>query len=264
MWYDADEAPETLWHYTNLAGLLGILHNEEIWLTDANYLNDTREMHEALDIISGILEEGASTEPGGMPDAQRIVRDWMFSSGDRPMLTLPDRGPYIASFCAEGDLLAQWRNYAGEGGYAIGFSSRELGRVARRVGGTLVRVDYQADREKLDPSGVGTYSSGGGQPATLEPRADVIVRYKNPAFAAEQEWRLVISKEKVPTSSLDFRAGIAGITPFTTCSLPKQTVTNVRLGPGGNGSLRLRATKQLLEQANYEATVDLSRAPFRG
>ena len=43
---DATGGPEPtiLWHYTNLAGLIGIVERRKLWATDLRYLNDSTEL----------------------------------------------------------------------------------------------------------------------------------------------------------------------------------------------------------------------------
>jgi len=41
---DIVEAYPTLWHYTTVTGLEGMLRSREIWATNIRYLNDDEEM----------------------------------------------------------------------------------------------------------------------------------------------------------------------------------------------------------------------------
>ena len=40
---------DSLWHYTSLSGFLGILKDQEIWVTDIRFLNDASELYHFLD-----------------------------------------------------------------------------------------------------------------------------------------------------------------------------------------------------------------------
>jgi hypothetical protein len=40
----ANEVREPLYHYTDMGGLLGIVNNQEIWLTSIFHLNDPSEL----------------------------------------------------------------------------------------------------------------------------------------------------------------------------------------------------------------------------
>ena|ERR1700732_3664945 len=41
-----------LYHYTNTVGLQGILKSRSLWASDYRFLNDTREFHYGLDIVT--------------------------------------------------------------------------------------------------------------------------------------------------------------------------------------------------------------------
>lgn len=135
-----------LFHYTTAAGLLGIVKDQVLWATHANYLNDTTE----LKILAGLLAPQISKElrsvvpkleaagaftselmktfgEGLFDDqAQRICRAIMRSVENTAPI-------YITSFCMHAEdseesrhgLLSQWRGYA-RGGFAIEFDEKAL------------------------------------------------------------------------------------------------------------------------------------------
>lgn len=129
---------DLIWHYTTAPGLRGILEREVIFATDALYLNDARELREALDLQREALHEaGASVVPGsqfGVLHGALVV----------PHLDNlePPEGIFIASFCRKRDLLSQWRGYAGAQGYAIGISRSGLSQSARNDSVELSPVTY--------------------------------------------------------------------------------------------------------------------------
>ena len=43
-----NQSSERYYHYTSVAGCLGILKSHVIWLTDYRYLNDKMELHQGL------------------------------------------------------------------------------------------------------------------------------------------------------------------------------------------------------------------------
>lgn len=42
---------ETIWHYTNTVGFLGILRSHSIWASSPLFLNDSAEFYQAFNII---------------------------------------------------------------------------------------------------------------------------------------------------------------------------------------------------------------------
>ena len=57
-----EEAP-ALFHYTDAAGLLGILKSRSLWATDFRSLNDASEMHYGMDLAHGLIKESAKRDP---------------------------------------------------------------------------------------------------------------------------------------------------------------------------------------------------------
>lgn len=49
--------PKTVFHYTTAAGLLGILNTRQIWLSDINFLNDSKEMLYAARAVADDFED---------------------------------------------------------------------------------------------------------------------------------------------------------------------------------------------------------------
>jgi hypothetical protein len=126
--------PELLYHYTDAGGLIGIVEDDVLWATDAEFLNDAQElrygreeMREALlaraeELSAGGIPEGSAE--GSRATAIRSAADHLEPGG-----TFAQRqyhSAYVACVCEDGDLLSQWRAYGGAGGYAIGFRSASL------------------------------------------------------------------------------------------------------------------------------------------
>lgn len=139
--------PPVLYHYTDTAGLLGILGNPvplpgtdtgvfatekgatfgTLWATDARYLNDAQELTYGRPGFADTLEKAAaaSTTPIVVDRLRELAGDvrngrFEYTVGS----TVETSRPYVTCFCTSGNLLSQWRGYGdGGGGYAIGFSS---------------------------------------------------------------------------------------------------------------------------------------------
>src|SRR4051812_28618094 len=50
-------APKVLYHYTDAAGLLGIVRDRKIWLTDFRYMNDAMEFRHGMGMATSILDQ---------------------------------------------------------------------------------------------------------------------------------------------------------------------------------------------------------------
>jgi hypothetical protein len=123
----ANQVREPLFHYTDMAGMLGILRTETIWFTSIFHLSDPSELAHTIEIALGILEEEAQA-------GDRVVQAfcaWMahvlVKAGGEIF------GFYIASFSQTGDDLGQWRTYADDGrGVVLGLSPTLFAVVDKR------------------------------------------------------------------------------------------------------------------------------------
>lgn len=47
---DLDRTPGLLWHYSDAAGMAGIVRTEKLWATDTRFLNDSTELAYGLSL----------------------------------------------------------------------------------------------------------------------------------------------------------------------------------------------------------------------
>lgn len=292
------ETPATLYHYTSTAGLLGIVESGSLWATDLAYLNDRREMTHGLELIRNAI---LATDGGRWTadDAELVL--------NRLRELPPVMRVMVACFCDGGDLLGQWRGYGRSAGYAIGVDTQALEAVFHGeefdaspflpvIYDTEVSTEFaQAAAEalmaafstyleaaKAEPSddvGGSPHADGRGK-ALFEfhqkhgaTAALAATGLKNPAFAEEQEWRLIRRTYGAPLetpSPVRFRDGPLGLTPFVSLDLRDESgripLTELVVSPGENTDLRAAAAELLLAQHGYapdEIRVRISKVPFR-
>src|ERR1700688_4931664 len=129
----------SVFHYTDVTGLLGILSSETLFATDYRYLNDLTEgsairellmlilEKEVAEIIPKLAERGllAGFYEGYGEHGHRLQAEAMYRSLIRVIdLVSPF---FVLSFCKHDPqtqefkhgLLSQWRGYAESGGAAI-------------------------------------------------------------------------------------------------------------------------------------------------
>lgn len=135
------EYPE-LMHYTNAAGLNGILSSQSIWATHASSLNDDEELklffnqrlpqiiHEVYEIYS------RSRQSAIPPKIETFASEF---AKDLGRLALDFNQTYLFSLCApalksirRNGLLSQWRGYGTDGGYAIIFDTRLFKKLIKK------------------------------------------------------------------------------------------------------------------------------------
>jgi hypothetical protein len=143
---ESQGAPGVIYHYTNDAGLRGILETGRLWLSDIFSLNDPSELRHGLSYGVNILNGKAEDGP---PEAKLFAKQFarFHESGVERSAHF-----FVLSFSEDGDDLGQWRAYADNGrGYALGFSGKALENAFINNKGVLIqnnstyRVSYDAD-----------------------------------------------------------------------------------------------------------------------
>ena len=136
--------PETLYHYTNSTGLMGIIRSKQIWTTKITYLNDRAELQLAVDYIRDEIDRqrksiGRNKQAVAELDSKEYVLDG-----------IDEVNVSVASFTEEGDQLSQWRGYCDIGqGYSLGFNGQSLLDQANAEGFHLVPCVYEEEERKL-------------------------------------------------------------------------------------------------------------------
>lgn len=304
--------PPILYHYTDAAGLVGILKPPswpksvesppsvgaaQLWASDIRYMNDFRELrHGAKLLRKRIRAEAATQGEDEISPLLRHLADYLdagvFDSVARHLRI------FATCFCANGDLLSQWRGYAGGvGGYAIGFRTDVLRHYAEviphdpdaqpRYGfpAQLRRVAYRR-KEKvpiMDAVVAGLQSAWDegfltttANSASLEFVSGLVygavARLKHKAFREEREFRLFTQLEVGQPVAV--RASGSRLVPYMHLgiNLPaddggqeSKPVSEVVVGPGGDHKEKVAVVRNLLQISGFgEAKVRPSKIPFRG
>jgi hypothetical protein len=114
------QAPSMVYHYTNDAGLRGILQGGRMWLTDIFSLNDPSELRHGLSRVQAILSQKAASGP---PESKIFAKD--FASLGKGLERTAHT--FMCSLSEADEDLGQWRAYADNGrGYALGFDTTAL------------------------------------------------------------------------------------------------------------------------------------------
>lgn len=275
---------ETLYHYTTAAGLLGIISNSCLWVTDIHYLNDAQESIYARDAVIDAVRN--------MESPTRNPSHWAYENehahetfGRYRGFTLDafERrgfGVYVTCFCEEGDLLSQWRAYGSGHGYSIEFNARALQQATRDLGlyppsagvtnvrygpeaGVAAATDAVGAVESFNLNHLGVKA----EYKALE-LAAILATVKHPGFSEEREWRLFAVYQpyqqrpegQKPTL---FRATGKALVPYITIDMPREAVVSIGVGPVDSPDLRVAGVKRLLAHYGMTAAVLTSEIPYR-
>ena len=110
--------PETLYHYTSVHGLKGIVERGEIWCTRTDFFNDASEIGYGLKQVE-VAFKTIKTDQALAAYVNKIQG-----------IVLKELTVYACCFCERGDLLNQWHGYGERGGgYSLGLSTSGLGSI---------------------------------------------------------------------------------------------------------------------------------------
>ena len=138
--------PKTLYHYTDAAGILGILNTGELWATGVQYARNTVEFKRAVGAALHYVNErleSSQVQPfwdDGMKVelcADPIKRHMIFEQEILQMVCerlehhlRADYSSCIVSFVDKHDEKEHWHAYSENGGYALGFFADKLNLLA--------------------------------------------------------------------------------------------------------------------------------------
>lgn len=303
MFPESAPPPTTLYHYTTLTGVCGIVSARRLWATSIRHLNDATEFIYAHRVLRDVLETEARGTHGGMTAAIEfmvsyldVTQTWVASSFMGKFGTT-----YVVSLSSEPDKLSQWRAYCAGGGYALGFRIEALRAIEKHHGFRLVQCSYDQTQHVAEataiagrvmsaidqlPSNILPEIAPGGAHA---PRAiqswlfpirqrmteELLQRaavWKHPAFVEEAEWRLV--SEQQLERVVQFRAGRSAIIPYVEIPLSEMeeteisnmtTVLNqIHVGPCPEPELAVGSAQHMLEAHKMSCPqFTLSSIPYR-
>jgi Protein of unknown function (DUF2971) len=139
---DDNSLPQTLYHHTTQEGFLGIVKTDELWASKIHYMNDAREFALGLNLARTEIDYFRN-DPKSTLDKAKLerMRD--------EIKTIDVVNVFVCSFSAKGDMLSQWRAYAGRScGFSIGFDRATLDRLGVEAGFVLAPCVYEPERQR--------------------------------------------------------------------------------------------------------------------
>jgi hypothetical protein len=282
------ESGSSVFHYTTIDGLVGIIENDALQASNIFFMNDSSEVHHGLELIASRIEEVFPAERSRTPSETIIVT--MFERFAAAAETVADA--YVSCFCRKDDLLSQWRAYGNnETCYSIKFSARSLFRQSIPTS-FFAPVQYLAHQkiERVDRLIEGahkTLSQFSIEDLEIDeetirellehfsyPYLLTALFMKHEAFKEECEWRLVYfpwmteSGERAEVE-IKARSGIA--VPYVNLRVQESEekelrlpISQIRVGPSSDANLAIRGLTRLLEKyGRSNIAVIASQTPLR-
>lgn len=275
---------QTLFHYTGVESLLGMAKSEALWASHVYYLNDSREILHACELLTRSLRQLLEQHAATAEERVLLSQFGAWSKGfEREKYCL-----FVFSLSEEESLLSQWRSYTPYGkGVSLALGPATLARIIESNGLRLGRCIYEAGEQleilsslaerlvqtfrRLRPS----VEPGADSPHTcyfdfLEQfRGDVLqvlALLKHEAFREEREWRLLSSYyAKYTVPEIKFRAGSSLLVPYVELKLgPERPVFDrVRLGPTPHEDLSINALSMFLSNSRLSNSTVNGQVPYR-
>jgi hypothetical protein len=269
----------SLYHYTDLGGLAGIIQSQDIWLTNSRYSNDDEEITYGYKIVKEVIEE--QLKLANSPRVQEFL-DNLFKLVNEPT----DDGIYTCSFCLQDNLLSQWRGYGANGtGVSLAFDPKKfyevLGTDSPKGLMRLWKVFYEEEKQKdiikeainffVDPR----LSIDEKTRRTFDAIRFFIPTFKHAGFVEEEECRMIFTPPPDFDTKPKFRVARGMLIPYYTLQdlvtgnnsamVYELPVTGVRIGPSTNRALNRESVRMLLDKNQLTTvTIEDANIPFRG
>jgi len=277
------ERPERLFHFTDVAGLIGILQNSSLRASLAPSLNDPSEIahglacaREQIEGYVGSVDKDFVRSIGRLLDLSNV-----------PAAYRMELRAYVISFCARDDNALHWLHYGRSGaGVAIVFD----GSALERAPFDLVKVVYTAaEQHALIESVIEATASclsrnvskfrGAEGDALVEVAANIAaarLRFipplmKHPGFETEEEWRLVthdvggqrVDGESLVTLPMGYRAVADRVVPYQELVFERLPATEIVLGWSAAMRLDDEGLGELMQNTSGKLKVSRSSIPVR-
>lgn len=272
---------DTLYHYTTLSGLLGIVGSRELRASDIRYMNDSAELRHTLDLLGAHITRRINSGVDN-PVLLNQLLEWLSHRVVSGSLLMG------ASFRANGNLLSQWRGYSMHGkGVSLGFDPEHILGCAHAQ-------QFQVGRCLYDPAGqrrlveqIVDAVEALARRCDAEPGADgemswnhvfeqiegdllrIAAVLKHPAFEEEHEWRLVSPLiTRCEEHPVRYREGHTMLVPyyaFDLCHDDGMRLEHVYLGPTSNIDLSMNSLRLYLQSCGVSPARGISycQIPYR-
>lgn len=207
--FDTKNLPASLYHYTSVEGLKGIIDNRSLWATNYRYLNDSAEIKDMFYSMTEmkIYKEGPLSGVSADELMEKAFRN----------IEIPNH--VVTSFSEQSDDLSMWGRYGNnDKGIAIGFDNISADNWKPQEDMQkpyFGRCIY--DRKTKDKLLTRLFKTCTEPIEIITLWTKICAFFKNDSFSGEKEWRLVADcnfKAKKGAGKPSFRVANNRLIPY--------------------------------------------------
>ncbi len=265
--------PKIIYHYTTKDGLLSILKERALWATKIHYMNDASELIEPSRIAKTRLGNLLSQlDPKSKQIEKQIILRMLDDISEWEQVNI-----CVISFCANGDLLSQWRGYGIPGSaYSLGFDREKLVENIKQYQFELSHCQY-FDSNKYQGTIIQFIQEAYTEAVTTKNvPSDFIGKFINMAatmklecFEEEDEWRIVSwTPVSYNDEKFNFKSSKSMIVPYYSLPIDLDSIVEVIVGPCQHPELTKDAIYGLAHKFNLKniqggGNIQISKIPYR-
>lgn len=261
------ESGQSLYHYTSLNSLMGMIESNRLWMSKGTFLNDSSELVYFSGVLKNIL---AKMEVQDQGELWIIFTEQLQQALDHFMKEIAESGfeVYIFSMSQTEDSLALWYNYAKGDGYNIGFSADDLLREIKyypldtgALHGLVVysRQEQETILRNLLLKSFELVSDHQVEHVTAvlaEHFFSVItscaIFFKDETFKSEEEYRIAIIGGGDLGEKVKFRARDGVIIPYIEVAFEeKLPISHITIGPKNNIDIAKSGIEHYVKSKGY-------------
>lgn len=290
----------SLYHYTNLKGLRGIIENKKLFLTHFAFMNDQQELIHGIHIIMNRWKDSFLDDHERMwsdaedisfkPELPKRIHQKFISDRKKESENIfikkfnsfvedftKQSNIFSCSFSQDGDLLSQWRGYGGnETGYCIEFDEEALlsnlhnqfeNEDTYAFG--LTDCVYDESRkteiaEELCKQFDSFDETSGDEYLIIMETAMKAIKFKDKSFSEENEKRIIVSYFN-EFSNTKFRDRNGVFVPYVEYEFPLAAIKSIRVGPSSQQNMAVEGLNKYIYSifGNESPKVLVSDTPFR-
>lgn len=277
------ESGQTLYHYTSLQSLMGMMETNNLWMSKGNFLNDSSELVYFSDVLKTVIGKMQIQKETELWD---LFVDELEAAMEHFLHEIEESGfeVYVFSLSHTQDSLALWYNYAKGEGYNLGFYAEDLleklGNLpdGHRVLHGFVEYDRKEQELLLMNFLMETFKVAVNHDIEKVKKAlpkhfftvisSCAVFFKDPAFKSEEEYRVALMDTSGDLQEgVRFRAQNGVIIPYIALDFnDRLPLSHITIGPKNNIDIAKRGMEHYLRNKGYDIdqlTISKSVAALR-